>query len=127
MPMLRPFYDENFTEFSRKSTGVPFLFDLLVGNDYQNCAEMSMIDKDTVELKGTNLSIRKIIDKLDRAGVDYVCNKDKNDIQPILIKNPMERFIKASIGTSLEMDSTSNKVQLKFNPDQYKWHWDKNK
>ena len=79
MPYLRPFYDENFTGFTRGFTGVPFLYDLFIGANYNDCCLMTQLSDDTVKLGGSNSDILKILSKLDEARVDYCIDKDRSE------------------------------------------------
>lgn len=121
MPYLRPFYDENFTGFTRGFTGVPFLYDLFIGANYNDCCLMEQLAVDTVKLSGSNSDLNKILFKLDQAGVEYQLNKDRRDLIPEYVTNPIERFIRDSVNTNIEMDISENNVEIKFNLEQYDW------
>lgn len=123
MPYLRPFYDENFTGFTRGFTGVPFLYDLFIGANYNDCCLMTQLSDDTVKLGGSNSDILKILSKLDEARVDYCIDKDRRDFIPEYVNNPIERFIRDSVNTNIEMDISENDVTIKFNLSQYDWGW----
>lgn len=123
MPWLRLFYDENFTEYSRQFTGIPFLYDLFVGANYDDCCLAVQKAQDTVEISGSNDAILKILNKLDEAGVEYALNKDRRDIIPEYVENPIERFIRSSVNTCIQLDISENTVEIKFNLNQYNWGW----
>lgn len=123
MPYLRPFYDENFTGFTRGFTGVPFLYDLFIGANYNDCCLMTQLSDDTVKLGGSNSDILKILSKLDEARVDYCIDKDRRDFIPEYVNNPIERFIRDSVNTNIEMDISENDVTIKFNLSQCYWGW----
>lgn len=123
MPWLRPFYDENFTGFTRGFTGVPFLYDLFIGANYNDCCLMEQLAQDTVKISGTSSDILKILYKLDESGVEYQLSIDRRDLVPEYVSNPIERFIRDSINTNIEMDVSSASTEIKFNLDQYDWHW----
>lgn len=123
MPYLRPFYDENFTGFTRGFTGVPFLYDLFIGANYNDCCLMTQLSDDTVKLGGSNSDILKILSKLDEARVDYCIDKDRRDFIPEYVNNPIERFIRDSVNTNIEMDISENDVTIKFNLSQCDWGW----
>lgn len=61
--------------------------------------------------------------KFDEAGVEYVIDKDRRDLIPQYVKNPIERFIRDSINTNIEMDLTENELVIEFNLEQYDWGW----
>ena len=110
MPHLRAFYDENFTKFTREFTGVPFLYDLFVGANYNDCCLLNTINEHKISIGGSNSDILKILGKLDDARVDYAINIDRRDLIPEYVENPIERFIRDSINTNIEMDISENNV-----------------
>lgn len=126
MPYLRSFYDENFTGFTRSFTGVPFLYDLFIGANYNDCCLMEQLAPDTVKISGTNSDILKILGKLDESGVEYQLSVDRRDLVPEYVLDPIERFIRDSINTNIEMDVSEGSTEIKFNLDQYDWHWKPN-
>jgi hypothetical protein len=123
MPHLRAFYDENFTGFTRSFTGVPFLYDLFIGANYNDCCLMEQLGEGKVAIGGSNSDILKVLNKLDEARVEYSINKDRRDLIPEFVENPIERFIRDSINTNIEMDISENKIEIEFNLDQYNWGW----
>lgn len=109
---IRSFYDENFTEFCYKMTGIKLLFDILIGATYQDACEAKQIDKDTVELTGNARSIHMILDELNYKKVNYTCSINPESIVPEYVSNPVERFIKEE-GCSFVMDTSDYTIQLK--------------
>lgn len=122
-PWLRPFYDENFTEYSRNLTGIPFLYDIFIGANYNDCSQLNFIELGKVKVSGSNSSLEAMLRKFDEAGVEYVIDKDRRDLIPQYVKNPIERFIRDSINTNIEMDLTENELVIEFNLEQYDWGW----
>lgn len=109
---LRSFYDENFTEFCYKLTGIKLLFDILIGATYQDACEAKQIDSNTIELTGNARSIHMILDELNYKNIKYECSIDPNEIIPEIVENPIQRFIKEE-GCSFVMDESDYTIQLK--------------
>jgi hypothetical protein len=121
---IKGFYDKNFTEFCRDACGVPFLFDLLIGSNYEDAVGFNQLDDITISMSGNGKSILQILDKLDNeSNIKYkiLSVKDKNskiDLNPIkesivmnTIDNPIERFIREN-GTNIFMDLSKYEVVL---------------
>ena len=110
---IRKHYDENFTGFCKKSTGITLLFDLEVGSNYNDSCSMKQIDEDTVEFKGTSRSINFIIDRMDEDPLcKYEINVPKESIIPKFVQHPIDRFIREK-GCSFVMDTTKYTVQFR--------------
>lgn len=118
---INDFYSKNFTEFCRHQCGVPFLFDLFVGCDYEDAAQLSNINQDSIKLSGSAQTINKVLNRLDDSKVKYIidsvsvngtdCGTDRSKIISDFIENPIERFISAG-GCCIEKDRTSAEVQI---------------
>lgn len=109
---LKPFYDKNFTEFCRHQCGVPFLFDTLVGTNYNDAVELTQIDDKTIKLKGACDALNQILDKIEfESNLKVSCDKTREEIKSDFITNPIERFIKAD-GTSVVMDRNKSEIIL---------------
>lgn len=110
---IRKHYDKNFTDFCYNTCGIKLLFDLEVGNTYQDSCSMKQIDDDTVEFKGNARSILMIIEKMNE---DPLCKYEINipieDIKPNYIQHPLDRFIREK-GCSYVMDTSKYSVQFK--------------
>ena len=109
---LKPFYDKNFTEFCRHQCGVPFLFDTLIGTNYNDAVELTQIDDKTIKLKGACDALNQILDKIEfESNLKVSCDKTREEIKSDFITNPIERFIKAD-GTSVVMDRNKSEIIL---------------
>lgn len=110
---IRKFYDENFTGFCYKMTGINLLFDLEVGANYNDTCSMKTISDDVVEFTGTAESLLQIIDKLNECpGLKYETSIPISDIIPDYVQNSTKRFILDS-GCCMRKDLSSYTVQFK--------------
>lgn len=110
---IKSFYDRNFTDFCEHQLHVPFLFDLLIGENYNDAVTLNQIDQNTIKLTGNAHSINKIIWKIDNeSSLNIELDTPRENIIPNYITNPMQRFILEK-GTSLVMDKSEYTVTLK--------------
>jgi hypothetical protein len=110
---IKAFYDEHFTAFCENQLHVPFLFDLLVGENYNDAVTLKQIDPETIQLQGNAHSILKILNKITyESSLGVSLNVPLESIVPKYIENPMQRFILEK-GTSMVMDKSKYTVELK--------------
>lgn len=109
---IKEFYREHFTKFCQEQLNIPFLFDLLVGTNYNDAVELEDVSENTVKLSGNAHSLLAILNKIDSdSNIVYKLNRSREDLIPNYVTDPIERFIKES-GTSLIMDKSFYEIEI---------------
>lgn len=65
------FYKLHMRKYLFDKYGIDYAFDTLIGDNYFDMAELAVIDDKTIQLKGSYISLTKIIAKLDSCNVKY--------------------------------------------------------
>lgn len=110
---IKGFYDEHFTNFCREQCNVPFLFDLLVGVNYENAVMLNQIDKNNIWIKGNAESLLGIYNKLTtESNLNYEFSIEKDKLIPNYITNPVERFVRSEGNTCMDLDDSEYELKI---------------
>lgn len=110
---LRKHYDHGFSSYCNDVLGIGFNFDLMVGIDYENAAEMKMIDDKTLQLSGNAHTLLGILNKIrDESNLKIEIDTPVDQIVPNYIQDPMQRFVLEE-GTSVIMDKSNYTIKLR--------------
>lgn len=110
---LRKHYDHGFSDYCYRILEIEFRFDLLVGIDYENAAEMKRIDDETIQFTGNAHTLLGILNKIHtESNLNIEIDTPIDQIIPNYIQDPMERFIREE-GTSVIMDTSNYTIKLK--------------
>lgn len=111
---LNKIYREVFTDRIYEKIGVRYEFSVKYGVNYNDLAEVTNVDDDTIKIKGTNKSIIGILGALDQDEVKYEVLEKGSDIVVNPIKLTMNGFLSKNMETvSYGEDESYNKVVIR--------------
>lgn len=122
---INEFYTIHFTEFLYNQFGIRWEFETEVGSNYYDRALLSNVDRDTIKLSGTGLSIKGVMDKMDKEGLEYevvsVTGKkngetfisEEKKVEPILEQNIIRLFYANKQDIGISEDQSEYEVIIK--------------
>lgn len=98
------FYYEHFTEWLFKQFGVRYEFGLELGTNYHDLAEFKSLGNSQVQLKGSNLAIKQILDRFETNGISYEVDWENPPVLPV--KEPLEEIFVNEAGKAYFLTSS---------------------
>lgn len=115
---INEFYTIHFTEFLYNQFGIRWEFETEVGVNYYDRALLTNVDRDTIKLNGTYLSIRGILDKLDKEGVKYeIISVAGKSLGETLMGENKEEMFRPNIEDNIIRLFYSNKQDIGISED----------